>query len=88
MKNISKHYNSWRLINENNGLKSFKNFVFGNLIGHVYNSYATYHGKQVSKIDEEEQELLNKLIIRRLYGIEPSLSSFCEKHVHNRLESS
>ncbi len=46
-------YNSWRLINENNGLKSFKDFVFGNLNGQVYNSYATYHGKQVSKIDEE-----------------------------------
>jgi hypothetical protein len=79
-KHLKSQYDSWSLINENNGLKSFKDFVIGNLNGHVYCSYASYHGKQVSMINEEEQELLNKLIIRRLYGLEPAISSFCENN--------
>jgi hypothetical protein len=69
-------YSTWLYLKGEDGLASFKDFVFGFISGSLFNAYSCYNGRNSSDIQEKEREYLNKLLFNRHYDLEYLFDKF------------
>ncbi|MBD3206312.1 hypothetical protein GF319_08210 [Candidatus Bathyarchaeota archaeon] len=79
-KNLGTKYDTWQRLEKHNSLKSFKDFVIGDINGQLRCGYSTYNGKKESDLEKEENKFLDETLIQRVYGIEPVIDEFIEKN--------
>lgn len=81
VKNLRAKFNTWKKLKEHNSLNSFNDFVIGDLNGQIKCSYATYNGKMESELENTDKEFLDKMLLRRVYGLKPVINDFLEKDI-------